>query len=103
MFLTTKWALPTFYIEVCMKDKIKGLVDSQIENLNLWVDDAFIEERDTNKFFCVVLDSEKLIDIEKLALASRIIDPLIEELDLIKDAYILDIYAKSKGEMKDEQ
>lgn len=81
-----------------MKEKIIELVDNKLEELSIWIDDVYEEEREGNKFLCVVLDSEEMLDLNKVTEASRIINSLIDEADMLDEAYILDIYAKSKGE-----
>ena len=32
-------------------------------------------------------------------MATRIINPILDKLDLIKESYTLDVYAKEKGEV----
>ena len=44
------------------------------------------------------IDSSDTIDVKKIVEATKIINPLIDELDLINEEYILDVYGKSKGE-----
>lgn len=82
-----------------MKEKIKGLVDSKIEEFNVFVDDAFVEELEGKDVLNIVLDSEEVIDLNKITECSRIIN---EELDkqekLLDDIYEVDIYSKEKGE-----
>ena len=44
------------------------------------------------------IDSLEIIDLEKVVKATKIIDPIIEKMNLIDGEYILDVYAKSKGD-----
>lgn len=81
-----------------MKKKLERLVGDKLKYLDIWIDELKFEERDNLKFLNVVLDSESIIDLNRVTEASQIINPLIDELDLIKDSYILDIYAKPKGD-----
>lgn len=82
-----------------MKDKIKGLVDSKIEEFNVFVDDAYVEQNEGKDVLYIVLDSEEVIDLDKVTECSRIIN---EELDkqekILEDIYEVDIYSKEKGE-----
>ena len=82
-----------------MKEKISELVDESIKELNLFVDDAFTSTEEGKKIFNIVLDSEEVIDLDKVTAASRIINKIMDEHnDLLDDADELDIYSKEKGE-----
>lgn len=85
-----------------MKENLEKIIGDKLESLKIWVDDVKLEERDNLKFLNVVLDSNTIIDLNRVTEASEIINPLIDELDLIEDSYILDIYAKPKGDNKNE-
>jgi len=82
-----------------MKERIENEINTPLEELNLWVDDVLLEEEDGIKYLRIVLDSNNVIDLDKIVLATRIIDPIITNMDLIEDSYVLDIYAKEKGEV----
>ena len=82
-----------------MKEKISELVDESIKELNVFVDDAFTSTEEGKKIFNIVLDSEEVIDLDKVTAASRIINTIMDEHnDLLADAAELDIYSKEKGE-----
>ena len=82
-----------------MQEKIIKAVGSKLDDLGLKIDSVVYEKENNNNFLRIALDADYIIDVNKVAEASRIIDPIIEELDLINDAYILDIYAKEKGDV----
>ena len=82
-----------------MKEKISELVNDKIEYLNVFVDDAFTSEEEGKKIFNIVLDSDEVIDLNKITEASRIINKIMDEHDnLLEGADELDIYSKEKGE-----
>jgi ribosome maturation factor RimP len=82
-----------------MKEKISSLVNDSIKDLNVFVDDAFISEEEGKKIFNIVLDSDEVIDLNKVTDASRIINKIIDsKLEVIEDCDELDIYSKEKGE-----
>lgn len=82
-----------------MKNKIAELVNSSIKELNVFVDDAFTEEVEGKKVFNIVLDSDEVIDLNKITEASRIINKIIDDnSEVLEDADELDIYSKEKGE-----
>lgn len=86
-----------------MKEKIASLVDEKIKELSVHVDDAFISTEEGKKIFNIVLDSDEVIDLNKITDASRIINKIMDEnASLLEDADELDIYSKEKGDNKDE-
>ncbi len=81
-----------------MKEKISTLVNESIKELNVFVDDAFISEEEGKKIFNIVLDSEEVIDLNRVTEASRIINKIMDNSDLLGDTDELDIYSKEKGD-----
>ena len=67
--------------------------------LNVFVDDAFISEEEGKKIFNIVLDSDEVIDLNKITDASRIINKIVDSNEeVLEDCDELDIYSKEKGE-----
>lgn len=82
-----------------MKERISSLVDESIKDLNVFVDDAFISEEEGKKIFNIVLDSDEVIDLNKITDASRIINKIVDSNhEVLEDCDELDIYSKEKGE-----
>lgn len=82
-----------------MKEKITNLVGEKIEKLNVFVDDVFISTEEGKKILNIVLNSEKVIDLNLITDASRIINKLIDQNQMLDDdIYEVDIYSKEKGE-----
>lgn len=82
-----------------MKEKIADLLNDSIKDLNVFVDDAFTSTEEGKKIFNIVLDSNEVIDLNKITDASRIINKIMDENEsLLEDADELDIYSKEKGD-----
>ena len=82
-----------------MKEKINKLVEESIKDLNVFVDDVFTEEVEGHNILNIVLDSNEVIDLEKVTEASRIINKILDKEESIFDNIDeLDIYSKEKGE-----
>lgn len=81
-----------------MKEKVSSLVDESIKELNVFVDDAFISTEEGKKIFNIVLDSDEVIDLNRVTEASRIINKIMDSSNLLKEVDELDIYSKEKGE-----
>ena len=81
-----------------MKEKVSGLVNDSIKELNVFVDDAFISTEEGKKIFNIVLDSSEVIDLNRVTEASRIINKIMDSSNLLDSIDELDIYSKEKGE-----
>ena len=85
-----------------MKEQIIEVVGDKLEKLNVWIDDVYTDKEGTETFVHIVLDSEEIIPLNVVVMATRIINPLIDKIDIMDGNYMLDIYAKSKGDGKSE-
>ena len=82
-----------------MKEQVAELVNESIQELGVFVDDAYISNEEGKKVFNIVLDSEEIIDLNKITDASRIINKIMDKnAKLLDDADELDIFSKEKGE-----
>mgnify|MGYP003464639354 CR=1 FL=1 len=87
------------YLEVAMKEKVASLVNDEIKDLNVYVHDAFMSTEEGKTIFNIVLDSEEIIDLNRITEASRIINKIMDaNASLLNDCDELDIYSKEKGE-----
>lgn len=79
------------------EDLIKKLGDS-LNELNVNIYDVYEEREGKDTYLRVVLDSDDVIDLDRVVKATKIIDPIVDKMNLINGEYILDVYAKSKGD-----
>ncbi len=86
-----------------MKEKLIEKLGNKFQEMNIFIDDVYITEESQEKTLTVVLDSPNMIDLKTVVKATRILNPIVDELDFIKDAYTLDVYAKEKGDENHEQ
>ena len=84
-----------------MKQQVAELVNESIKELGVFVDDAYISNEEGKKIFNIVLDSEEIIDLNKITDASRIINKIMDKnAKLLDDADELDIFSKEKGDIE---
>lgn len=86
-----------------MEDKVKSLLKDELVSLNMFVDSVKLEKENNNLYLRICLDSDNILDLDSIVTATKIIDPIIEKADLIDEAYILEVYGKSKGSGLDEK
>ena len=85
-----------------MKEKIIAEIGNKLDDLNLFIDDITYGKVDNENTLTIILDSSEIIPLNKVVMATRIINPILDDANIIDEAYILDIYAKSKGDGKSE-
>ena len=78
-------------------DKIKELIKEPISKLDLVVDSIEYVKEGKYNFLNIVLDRINGIDLDTIVEATNIINPILDEYDLIDDEYILDISSKERG------
>ena len=81
-----------------MKDSLIKEIGNKLDDLKVYIYDVVEEKEGKDRFLRVILDAEDIIDIDRVVKATKIIDPIIEKMNLIEGEYILDVYAKSKGD-----
>ena len=82
-----------------VKEKIISLVGDQLDSLGVTIDDAYVEKEGSETFLRIVLDREEVIPLNTVVMATRILNPIIDKVpDLVEGTYILDVYAKEKGD-----
>ncbi len=86
-----------------MKERIKELVGDKLDKLEVWIDDVYQDKEDNTDVLHIVLDANYIIPINTVVMATRIINPLLDKVDIMDGTYILDIYAKEKGDVENEQ
>lgn len=81
-----------------MKEKVINALDAKILDLGMFVTDVYMSTEEGVKTLNVELDSDDVIDVTRITEASKIINPIIDELDLVDGEYVLDIHSKVKGD-----
>ena len=68
-----------------MLEKIRASIEEPLKNEKIDVVD-------------VVIDKKPYVDIDTCVLATHIINPILDEEDLIEDSYVLDVCSKGVEE-----
>lgn len=78
-------------------EKIKEIISEPISKLDLVVDSIEYVKNGKYNFLNIVLDRINGIDLDTIVEATNIINPILDEYDLIDEEYILDISSKERG------
>jgi len=79
-------------------EEIKSKITKPMEEMDIIVIDIKYEEEGNYNFLRIELDKVNGLDLDTIVEATNVINPIIDELDLIDDSYILDIVSKEKGD-----
>lgn len=79
-------------------DTIREAITKPMEKMDIIVTSITYETEGNYSFLTIELDKVNGIDLDTIVAATDVINPIIDELDLIDDSYILDIISKEKGE-----
>ena len=80
-------------VEKIVSEKIQGIIE---ENSYILDDVQFVKE-DGNKYLRVIIDKIGVINIDDCVTVTKLINPIIDEIDIKEDNYILDVCSKEKG------
>ncbi len=80
-------------------ERIRQAILKPMQDMNISVESVTYEEEGNYNFLRIELDNANGLDLDTIVEATNIINPIIDELNLIDDSYILDITSKEKGDM----
>lgn len=78
-------------------DEIRSLIEGPMKEMDIIVDSVDYVLENNYHFLKIVLDKVNGIDLDTVVEATNIINPILDEHDLIQDEYILDISSKERG------
>ena len=81
-----------------MLEKIKDAIKEPLAKMEIVVDDISFEKEGSYYFLRITLDKVNGLDLDTVVEATNIINPILDELDIIEESYILDVLSKERGE-----
>ena len=82
-----------------MEEKVKALVDDSIKDLGLFVSSVYYSCEEGVKSLNIELDSDTVIDVNRITEATKLINPVMDSNNLCDDVDVLDIHSKEKGDV----
>ncbi|MGE5456364.1 MAG: ribosome maturation factor RimP [Ignavibacteriales bacterium] len=79
-----------------IEDQVKNLIQQDIEQNNYKLDSVTYNKEGNIYYLTVIIDKEGYVDVEDCVAVSKIINPILDNVDLISDSYILDVCSKEK-------
>ena len=83
-----------------MKKNLDKLMDSLKEafkETEILVDSVDFEKKGNYHFLTVTLDKVGGIDLETIVDATKIVNEVVDKMDITDDSYILDVVSKERG------
>ncbi|MCI8498644.1 MAG: hypothetical protein HFG33_04525 [Bacilli bacterium] len=77
--------------------KLEEAIKKPMEDMAIAVCSISYEKENGYNFLKIVLDRVNGIDMDTIVEATNVISPIVDELDLIDEEYILDISSKERG------
>ena len=77
-------------------EKIRLAITKPMEEMHIQVCDIEYVKENGYNFLNITLDKVNGLDLDAVVEATNVINPIIDELDLIDEEYILDISSKER-------
>lgn len=77
--------------------KINELIKEPMDEMNITIDSIIWEIIGKNKYLRITLDRSDGLDMNTIVDATNIINPILDEADLIDEQYILEVSSKERG------
>ena len=84
-------------------NEVKKLIEPILNENNYILDEVEYVLEGKIPYLRVYIDKDGYITIDDCVKVSNLINPLLDEKDLIEDNYMLDVCSKEKGDVKDGQ
>jgi len=76
---------------------VRDLIQKPLEDAGYILDDVTFEKDGKSYFLTVVIDKTGIITVDDCVTVTKLINPILDSEDPIKESYILDVCSKEKG------
>ena len=77
-----------------MLEKIKELIKEPLSKEKIELVDVYFEKENGVDNLYIIIDKKPYVDIEVCVLATNIVNPILDDADLIEDSYVLNVCSK---------
>lgn len=81
-----------------IEDRVRELIEGPIQEMGIDIDNVEYVKEGSNYFLRITIDRAQPIDVDTCVEVTHVVNPILDEADIIKDSYILDISSKEKGD-----
>ena len=80
-----------------IEEQVKKLIEGPVKELGVNIDSVTLEKESGALFLRIVIDRDEVIDVDTCVEVTNVINPLLDEANLIEESYMLDVSTKEKG------
>ncbi len=80
-----------------LEKQVRELIEPIITENNFILDQVVFEKEGNIQFLRIIIDKNGIVDVDDCVTVTGLINPLLDEKDLIEENYILDVCSKEKG------
>lgn len=80
-----------------VEEKVTKLIEGIISDNKYILDHVEYVKEDGTLFLRVVIDKKGIIDVEDCVNVSKLINPILDDVEYLQDNYILDVCSKEEG------
>ena len=77
-----------------MLEKIKELIKEPLSKEKIELVDVYFEKENGVDNLYIIIDKKPYVDVEVCVLATNIVNPILDDADLIEDSYVLNVCSK---------
>lgn len=81
-----------------IEEKVRNLVEEKINEIGVKIDSIEYVKEGSNKILRITIDKDVPVDVDTCVEVTNIVNPILDENDIIEDSYILEIISKERGE-----
>lgn len=81
-----------------IEQKVRNLVEKKVNEIGVKIDSIEYVKEGSNKILRITIDKDVPVDIDTCVEVTNIINPILDENEITKDSYILEIISKERGE-----
>lgn len=80
-----------------LTEKIREILEPKIIENGYYLKEVIYEKEDKNYFLRLVIDKDGIIDLDDCVKVTHLVNPILDEKDIIEENYILDVCSEEKG------
>jgi len=81
-----------------MEKEIKNAIEVELLKESIRVEKVYVGEEDGEKTLFIVIDSDDTVDSNLCVKAMKIVNPILDNLDINLDDYVIDVCSKGVEE-----
>ena len=81
-----------------IEKRVRELISDEVSKMGVSIDTIKYEKEGSNYFLRIVIDRDQPIDIDTCVKVTKVINPIIDNSDIIDKIDALEVWSKEKGE-----